>query len=112
ERGWQRRLLGSGGGAEHRLLARQDTLGEGNCYRGPGPILDQDRGAASLRACGKAQFRFDTCLTKMRIPTCTRGYVRWRRTCYGAAPRPPINPQRPNQAMERTADRCTFHFLR
>src|SRR3954467_4577934 len=21
---------------------RQDTLGEGNCYRGPGPILDQD----------------------------------------------------------------------
>src|SRR5207244_9942675 len=87
-RGWQRRLLGSGGGAEHRLLARQDTLGEGNCYRGPGPILDQDRDATSFCACGKAQFRFDTCLTKMRIPTCTRGYVRWRgwrRTCYGVA---------------------------
>src|SRR5438046_8053779 len=81
----QRRLLGSGGGAEHRLLARQDTLGKGDCQCGPGPILDQDRGATSLRACGKAQCRFDTCLTKMRIPTCTRGYVRWRRTCYGAA---------------------------
>src|SRR5882762_7197101 len=24
-------LLGSGGGAEHRLLARQDTLGKGDC---------------------------------------------------------------------------------
>src|SRR5260370_24835306 len=28
------------------------------------------------------------------------------------APRPPINPQRPNHAMERTADRRTLHFLR
>ena len=27
------------------------------------------------------------------------------------APRPPINRQRPNQAMERTADRRTLHFL-
>src|SRR6058998_3439378 len=26
------------------------------------------------------------------------------------APRPPINPQRPNHAMERTTDRCTFTF--
>jgi len=26
------------------------------------------------------------------------------------APRPPINPQRPNHAMERTADRRTLHF--
>jgi len=25
-------------------------------------------------------------------------------------PRPPINPQRPNQTMERTADRCALHF--
>src|SRR5205814_596136 len=25
-------------------------------------------------------------------------------------PRPPINPQRPNHAMERTADRCAFTF--
>src|SRR5438874_12474597 len=66
------------GEPKHRLLARQDTLGKGDCQCGPGPILDQDRGAASLRACGKAQCRFDTCLTKMRIPTCTRGYVRWR----------------------------------
>jgi hypothetical protein len=87
-RGRQRRLLGSGGGAEHRLLARQDTLGEGDCKCGPGAIFDEDRGATSLRACGKAQCRFDPCLTKMRIPTCKRGYVRWRRwrrTCYGAA---------------------------
>ena len=30
-RGWQRRVLGSGGGAEHRLLARQDALGKGDC---------------------------------------------------------------------------------
>src|ERR1700704_5595041 len=42
----------------------------------------------------------------MRIPTWTRRYVRWRRTCYGAAlrfvaPRPPINPQRPNQSQLR-----------
>ena len=34
--------------------------------------------ARPVYAHGKAQFRFDTCLTKMRIPTCTRGYVRWR----------------------------------
>src|SRR5207253_9139623 len=26
------------------------------------------------------------------------------------APRPPINPQRPNQTMERPADRRTLHF--
>src|SRR5436309_16044659 len=26
------------------------------------------------------------------------------------AQRPPINPQRPNHAMERTADRCAFTF--
>src|SRR5436190_23073483 len=26
------------------------------------------------------------------------------------APRPPINPPRPNHAMERTADRRTLHF--
>jgi hypothetical protein len=26
------------------------------------------------------------------------------------APRPPVNPQRPNHAMERTADRRTVHF--
>ena len=28
---WTRVDPGSGGGAEHRLLARQDTLGEGDC---------------------------------------------------------------------------------
>ena len=66
-------LLGSGGGTEHRLLARQDTLGEGDCKCGPDAIFDEDRGATSLRACGKAQCRFDTCLTKMRVSTCTRG---------------------------------------
>src|SRR5467141_9105 len=26
------------------------------------------------------------------------------------APRPPINPQRPNKAMGRTSDRCALHF--
>src|SRR3954466_14057462 len=48
-------------------------LGQGDCQWGPGPILEQNTDAASLRACGKAQFRFDTCPAKMRIPTCARG---------------------------------------
>ena len=52
--------------------------GKGIASAALGPVLDQDRGATSVCACGKAQFRFDTCLTKMRIPTCARGYVRWR----------------------------------
>ena len=52
--------------------------GRGLLVQGPGAILDQDRGATSLRACGKAQFRLDGFLQKCGIPTCTRGYVRWR----------------------------------
>ena len=65
-------------GSRTCLLAGQDPLGEGNRQWGRGPILDEDRDAASLRARGKAQSRFDTCLTKMRIPTSPGGYVRWR----------------------------------
>ena len=121
-------ILADGTVAERRPSAAERNIaywvlgkthwGKGIASAALAQFLTKDRGATSLRACGKAQFRFDTCLTKMRIPTCTRGYMRWATMAKNSlwscapivAPRPPINPQRPNQAMERTATRCMSTF--
>ena len=52
--------------------------GKGIASAGPGQIPKQDRGATRLRACGKAQFWFDPCPGKMRVPTSPRREVRGR----------------------------------
>ena len=88
--------IGKRRGSRTSATGSARVIGEGDRQCGPGPVPDHDRGAAGLRARGKAQRRFDPGLQKCGFQLARadpgEGETR-RRACAGAAleMRPPVD---------------------
>jgi len=63
-RGWQRRLLGSGGGSRTSPTGSARHIGEGIASAALAQFLTKIEARPVYAHCGKAQFRFDSVLQK------------------------------------------------